>query len=382
MTEREFDKYVKDLLYNAEETVSPSVWKGVAAGLPGRRRVVPFWGWAAGVVAAAAAVAVAFVLLRPVSTVITPSYSVLRSPVAAFDTPVPEVSALPLAPSREAAPRQQQERIAYSAIAASSPVGASVSSDAPGFRMQAPRVAGSIAEDGRLLNELALTETSAQRTLSGLSLVADGHLQGNQRGNVNGGSFRRPFSAPPVGAGEGIYNETPETSFMLPFSVGLGVRYNFTSRWAVGTGIRYTNLSRTFVADFVSRDGIIVPQTDIDNHQHWLGVPINVYYDIVNTGRWRVHAFVGGAAEFLASDSFLVHYSPKDLHYERRGTVPQWSAAAGMGVEFRVAPRVGLYLDPHFRYYFDAAQQPRSLRTIQPLRFDIEAGVRFSFGRE
>lgn len=377
MTELEFDKYVKDLLYDAEEKVSPRVWEGVAAGLPGRRRVVPFWGWAAGAVAAAAVVA--FVLLRPVSTVVTPSYMNMPAPVAVLHTPAPEVRELPLAPSRKAAPRQQQrERIAYRAIASSGTVSGSVSSDAPAFRMQAPRAA-SLEEDGRLLSELALAGSSAQ-TLPGFSLVADAHLQGNQRGNVNSGSFRRAFSAPPVGAGEGIYNETPETSFMLPFSVGLGVRYNFTNRWAVGTGIRYTNLSRTFVADFVSRDGITVPLTDIDNHQHWLGIPLNLYYDIVNTGRWRVHAFVGGAAEFLVANSFLIHYSPKDLHYERRGTVPQWSAAAGMGVEFRVAPRVGLYLDPHFRYYFDATQQPRSLRTIQPLRFDIEAGVRFSFG--
>lgn len=373
MTETEFDQYVKDLLYNAQEEVSPKVWEGVAAGLPARRRVVPFWSWAAVSAAAAAAVAAAFILFRSTPSSVSPSILAMPAPVAAVHTPL-QVFELPVAPQRKQQPRQ---RSVVTAIRSALLSGGRVENAALALHMKRVQP----EEDLSLFNELVFAESQPQPHAGRmLSLVADGHLQGNQRGNINPASFRRPFSAPPVGAAEGIYNETPETSFLLPFSIGLGVRYNFTSRWALGTGIRYTNLGRTFVADFVSRDGIIIPQTDIDNHQHWLGVPITLYYDIVNTGRWRVHAFAGGAAEFLVANDFLVHYSPKDLHYMQRGTVPQWSVAAGMGVEFRVTPRIGLYMDPHFRYYFDAAQQPRSLRTIQPLRFDMEAGIRFSFG--
>ena len=53
MIESEFDKYVRNLLHDAEEEVSPRVWEGVAAGLAKKRRVVPVWGWAAASVAAA-----------------------------------------------------------------------------------------------------------------------------------------------------------------------------------------------------------------------------------------------------------------------------------------------------------------------------------------
>jgi hypothetical protein len=51
-----------------------------------------------------------------------------------------------------------------------------------------------------------------------------------------------------------------------------------------------------------------------------------------------------------------------------------------VGVEFKFSPNVGIYFDPTIRYYFDC-HQPRSLRTIQPLRMDFEAGLRFSLGR-
>lgn len=235
--------------------------------------------------------------------------------------------------------------------------------------------------DHSLLTQLAYTERQKPSD-KGFSLLAIGQVQGNQRGEVPSMAYAKPYSAPPFGAGEGIYNETPETNFRLPFSVGLGVRYNFTNRWALGTGIRYTNLGRTFIVDFVSGEGITVPQTDIDNQQHWLGVPLNIYYDIVNRGRWRVHAFAGGAAEFLLDNAYLVHYSPKDIHYHQTSKAPQWSVAGGLGVEFRITPHVGIYLDPNFRYYFNTGQQPRSLRTIQPLRFEMEVGLRFSLGQK
>lgn len=383
MRESEFDKYVRDLLRSAEEEVSPRVWEGVAAGLGNRRRIVPvFWGW----VAAAAAVAAAFVVFysHPL-TVLSEETMPVQDAVAVVSA-VPAPSApVNIYVSGEEIPQPLPSKVKV-AVKSAFLGDARVESATPqpvlrslkAIEADASRLAR--VDANAYFNQLAFAQRKQDQE-QGFSLIAAGHFQGNERGQVNGASaFPRSFSAPPAGAAEGIYNETPETSFRLPFSIGLGLRYNFTNRWAVGTGIRYTNLGRTFVGDFVSADGIVVPLTDIDNQQHWLGVPLNLYYDIVNRGRWRVHSFLGGAVEYLVVNDFLIHYSPRDLHYYQRGTTPQWSVAAGLGVEFRITPRVGIYMDPNVRYYFDAAQQPRSLRTIQPLRFDMEVGVRFSFG--
>ena len=41
MKEQEFDKYIRDVMLDAEETVSPEVWSGIARGLEKRRKVVP-----------------------------------------------------------------------------------------------------------------------------------------------------------------------------------------------------------------------------------------------------------------------------------------------------------------------------------------------------
>jgi hypothetical protein len=54
----------------------------------------------------------------------------------------------------------------------------------------------------------------------------------------------------------------------------------------------------------------------------------------------------------------------------------QFSAAAGIGLQFRLVGGLNLYFDPSLRYYFDCGQ-PTSIRTQMPLLMNLEAGLRF-----
>lgn len=402
MNEKEFDIQVRNLLLNAEEPVSQKVWEGVAAGLDKQRRVIPFrfWGYATAV-AAAAAVAL-FVLLKPATTpVLEPAHSnpsIFMSEASgetvpeAEVAPVQEVAPVELVQSPRVKPHllaQAQEPAAPEALPEAAPV-AEKAPEAPAAQPAAQEVKttpeeaaaqAQKANDNALLNQLAFEEKVARKASGGVSLMAFSNVQTSQRSGVHN-NYRR-YGAPSRNAGNGILYEGPETSFALPFSLGVGVQFNLTPRWAIGSGIRYTNLGRTFVGDY--KDEPLVPylSTDIDNHQHWLGVPVNVYYSFVNTSRWSVHAFAGASAEWLLDNHFLVHNSPSDIHYHQKGSFrnPQWSGTLGLGVEFKLTPYVGIYLDPSIRYFFATEKQPRSLRTVQPLRFDVEAGVRFSIGK-
>ena len=399
MNEKEFDIQVRNLLQNAEEPVSPRIWEGVAAGLDKQRRVIPvrFWGYATAL-AAAAAVAL-FVLLKPATSVIEPEHSnpsIFMSEASGETVPeteaapVEEVTPVELVQSPRRRPQllaQAQEPAAREALPEAAPEVAKAP-EAPAAKPAAQEKAtpeevaaqAQKANDNALLNQLAFEEKLAARKASGgFSLQAFGNVQTSQRSGIHN-NFRR-YGAPSRDSEIGIYNESPEVSFALPFSIGVGVQFNLSPRWAIGTGIRYTNLGRTFVGDYKG-DGFYLPQTDIDNHQHWLGVPVNFYYNFVNSSRWNVHAFAGGSAEWLLDNDFLVHNSPSDLHYHQKGTRPQWSGALGLGVEYKITPFLGIYLDPSFRYFVATDKQPRSLRTVQPLRFDVEAGLRFSFGNK
>jgi len=390
MNEKEFDIQVKNLLQSAEEPVSPQVWEGVAAGLDKRRRIVPvrFWGYASALAAAAAVALV--VLLKPAAPVVEPEHSnpSIFMSEASGET-VPEVEeVLPMEETPVAVAPSPRRNPHLLAQASKEPAQEST----PEEIRETPRetvpetvpeavpetVPETRKDDNALLNQLAFEEKTAAKAPQAVSLSAFGNLQTSQRSGIH--SQYRRYGAPSRDAEVGIYNESPEVSFALPFSVGLGLQFNITPRWAVGTGIRYTSLQRTFMGDYKG-EGFYLPQTDIDNHQHWLGVPVNVYYSFVNTHRWNVHVFAGGAAEWLLDNDFLIHNSPSDIHYHLRGSSPQWSAGVGLGVEFKITPFLGIYIDPSFRYFFATERQPRSLRTIQPLRFDVEAGLRFNIGK-
>ena len=399
MKEKDFDIAIREALQQAEEPVSPRVWEGVEASL-NRRRVIPVWAWSFASVAAAAAIALGvFLHSSPAVEHSNPTISIVETPKATVPSQETAPELEEIAPIEEQVARNVS-RLAYVPEplpqevpdVTAEEISAPAEEETPVEEerivlasVQPAPLPESAVEDQEALNKLAYMDRK-QKEPRGFSFTAAGQMQSNTRGEVpSSRAFLspggRPLLAPVVD--HGIFNEQPEINFSLPFSLGVGVKYHFNSRLALGTGIRYTYMSRTFLGDYRDVDqNIHMVQTDIDNHQHWLGVPLNVYFNIIDNGRWRLHTFLGGAGEFLVDNDYLIHASPNDIHYHERGNSIQWSVAGGIGVEYKITPTVGLFLDPSVRYYFGAGNQPRSIRTIQPLRMEVEAGVRFSFGAQ
>jgi hypothetical protein len=397
MKEKDFDIAIREILQQAEEPVSPRVWEGVEAGL-NRRRLIPVWAWSLTGIAAAAIALGVFLHSSHKAEHSNPTISIVETPKATVSQETaPELEEI--APIEEQVAREVS-RLAYVPEPLPTEVVPAVTAEGiPVQEEETPaeaekRVLASVqpaplpesaVEDQDALNKLAYADRK-QKEPRGFSFTAAGQMQSNIRGEVPASRAFRTPGGPPLLApvvDHGIFNEQPEINFSLPFSLGVGIKYHFNSRLALGTGIRYTYMSRTFLGDYRDVDqNIHMVQTDIDNHQHWLGVPLNLYFNIIDNGRWRLHTFLGGAGEFLVDNDYLIHASPNDIHYHERGNRIQWSAAGGIGVEYKLTPTVGLFLDPSIRYYFGAGNQPRSIRTIQPLRMEVEAGVRFSFGAQ
>ena len=397
MTEQEFDIQVRNILQQATEEVSPRLWEGVSAGLDKKGRLIPLRVWrGAAAVAAVAAVVAGVLFLRPATNPTehsNPIISITEAPVTeAVSAPVTETEPETQAVSTPA----RRVRIAQAPVPATVPeeaetfVDTTEAEEATTVVEEQPEketVPESPATDHRTafqedqerMARLLQEENRKQDARQGFSVTAFGNVQDKRRGGLPGSVMPHQYAAPAANTKEGIYNESTD-SFRMPFSAGIGLKYNFSRHWGVGVGVRYTNLGRTFVGDYVG-NGFKFEQTDIDNHQHWLGVPVHGYYEFLNQGPWRVHGFVGAGVEFLVDNDFLVHGISKDIHYHQNEAPAQWSGDAGVGVEFRITPYLGIYLDPSFRYYFATDRQPRSIRTVQPLRFDVELGLRFNLGK-
>lgn len=381
MNQKDFDISVRNILEGAEVPVSGKVWKGVAAAIAHRTFTIPFWAYALSGVAAAAAIALGVFLFRPANTENIYQGAIALAPAevrtelmdAKIVTPIrKQIAQSSMADATASV--EEQETVEQQEVP--SPVVASV---------KASTQRATVSEDNAAFNLLAFQEAGSHKPKFGIS--ASANIQSNSRGSFSRPGTFAPRRMAPDPDEPGIYNEYPEVAFGLPFAVGVSAAYGISDRISFGIGLRYTRLTRTFVGDYYdSVDGVgLFPylQTDIDNYQHWLGIPVNMYVDVLSSKFWHFHTFVGGTAEFLLDNDFLVHASPKDIHYHQNEgfTSPQFSLGAGVGIEFMVFDNVGLYFDPSLRYYFGTQKQPRSIRTVQPFRMDIEAGFRMYFGR-
>lgn len=373
------DQDIRDILYNAEEPVSPGVWSAVAAGLDAKKRIVPAWMWGAMAFAAAAAVAVGVFLWRP-NDIRLEEYSPASPLAAQLQNSLPggivmpaEVSSAPV--RKAAAPIALREEATLEAVpnATINPVPLQKLSS----RLAMPPHSSYVAQvdDNYLLNELAWEE----KPLPGrdISLTAAGNFQASSKAPF---LSRRGAAAAAAVPQEGVYDPVPESDKPgFPFSVGLGVKWNFAPRWAVGTGINYTNISRSFTANYAD-DGFVLPQVPVDNMQHWIGVPVNFYFDIVRSPRWRVHVLAGGEMDYLLANNFTIHGN-KPIPWQKKDTSFQWSAGVGAGAEYMITPRLGIYLNPTVRYYFThVSGADINGLPVHPVRFMMEGGLRFSIG--
>lgn len=189
-----------------------------------------------------------------------------------------------------------------------------------------------------------------------------------------------PMKSPAISSAPkktGIKETSTNTTYGIPVSVGAGVRIGIAPKWSIGTGINYTLLTRKFYGNYISvgESGTIQKDisSDIRESQHFIGIPVNFYYDIINRNSINLYAYAGGAAEKCVADRFQVLGT--DINHTEKIKGMQLSADLGMGVEFMLGRHLGIYLDPSIRYFFDN-NQPKSIRTAQPLMFGFEMGLR------
>lgn len=377
------DQDIRDILLAGEEPVSSGVWSAVAAGLDARvKRVVPVWLWGAVAFAAAAAVAVGVFIWRPSSGSRLEEYSP-ASPLVAQVVDNSLSGGVVIPSSAQSAPAKGSAPVIATREEASLEAVPTHTINPEALLKQTSRLAMPpsssyvpTVDDNYLLNTLAWEA----QPLPGrdISLLASGNFQASSRAQA---LSRRGAAA--AALQEGVYNPNPETDKPgFPFAVSLGLKWNFAPRWAIGTGISYTNISRSFVADFKDPDdsGYELTQVPVDNMQHWIGVPVNLYFDVVRTPRWRVHALASGQMDYLLANNFMVH-GYNLMPWQKKDVSFQWSAGLGAGVEYMITQRIGLYVDPTVRYYFtQAGGADINGLPVHPVRFMLEAGLRFSLG--
>lgn len=409
------DKMMKSILENAQEEVPAHVWEGVSAGLDKAAKskaVVIWWRRAAIGAAAAAAILVAGLLFTEggdgqisqgidpqndnfIAVIekdshadsasvkgVTPPEDVLMAEVKVPKGITPSVQ------HRPASIIQAQEDIsATDADIAEKLQSVEKPEEKPAERNTAENMTEEEITDklqGQLIDpvmdfkeaEHYFEEPEPARKPK-VSLVLSGITGTN---NLQNSALVGPQKRPTPITGPvrtGIKETSTNTTYGIPVSVGAGIKIDLNDRWSLGIGVNYSHLSRKFYGTYTKADesGVTISSTssDIRNSQHYVGIPVNAYCNIINNKHVNLYAYAGGTVEKCVSDKYNV-LSTSIVHTEKVKGV-QLSANVGIGVEFMLGQHLGLYVDPSLRYYFDNGQ-PKSIRTAQPLTPGFEMGLR------
>lgn len=162
--------------------------------------------------------------------------------------------------------------------------------------------------------------------------------------------------------------------YSVPVSVGISAKIRLSERFDLGIGVNYTVMSRKLAGEFNGNY-----YSDIRNIQQYVGIPLSIYFNIVQSKRVAFYVQAGGAVERSVSDQYRMTEANNNMitHREPAKGV-QLSVSAGIGIEYWFTDFIGIYLDPTLRYYFDN-YQAKSIRTDQPLQTGFELGMRFKF---
>lgn len=437
LEENKFDLQIRSMLEDAEEKVPDRVWEAISSRLDKadaaqrRRKVLP-WLRYTGLVSAAAAIALGiFFSVNTADRATSPlqkSSQAVESAIAdnitspADEEITGQETLTTDIPQQESAPAQKPSSIAddirVSSVAEVAPdMDGRVSSaaeitpdkdgDAAAEQPAAPEGEPAIPQDtqdenragsiSRQIEEAAAKEALAQNEEpwdetdfmekeqspnKGIrtSLTISGNAAGNSAsGNTRSGG--RPIMSvmrPDRNSQNAIDEDKNSCTYGIPLSFGLGTKIIFTDRWSLGIGINYSLLNRTFSGTYTKYNAKGDPEpvhySKIRNSQSYIGIPVNVYFSIVRNRTVDFYAYAGGTAEKCVFNGYRMGNT--EATYKEKVAGFQFSANAGIGVEFIIADMLGIYVDPSVRYYFPDSRQPKSIRTVQPLSLGFEVGFR------
>lgn len=402
---QEFDRQMKSVLQDAAEKAPRRVWRAVSARLDSAAAAALWWRWAVPALVAAAIVAGVFVLGTRERTINGPgNVDILaESQDSGIQAGISE-EALAFA---EEMPADMQEPVNIQAVrhgrASAAPATVKNAVQEAREEESAPvQVTGQETEQVRETEPQSPSADSSKRSevkdnadiaaqwarieqeerdrrklkLEVGGLYAQGSVGGNDS-NLKYGGNGISRMAPGTGSENAGISESSTSTYGVPFTIGLGVRFKASDKLSFGTGLDYSLLTRTFNGSYSSAQAGRY-EGSILHSVHYLGIPVNAYYNLFGTrdGLMNIYAWGGAEAEYCIANSYMLLASGSVIPDTAGGF--QFSAGLGMGLEFKLSDSIGLYLDPSVRYYFHG-NQPKSIRTDKPFMFNFDAGLRFSF---
>lgn len=165
----------------------------------------------------------------------------------------------------------------------------------------------------------------------------------------------------------------------LPVHAGASIAYRINDRVSVETGIAYSYLS----ADI--HEGSDSYYFAGEQSLHYVGIPVGVRVRAMSWKNFDIYVGAGFEAEKCVSGSlkksYVINGQTRDDGRESISIRPlQWSVNATAGVQYNISSQIGIYAEPGLSYYFDNGSDIETIYSEKPLNFNLNIGLRVSFG--
>ncbi len=164
-------------------------------------------------------------------------------------------------------------------------------------------------------------------------------------------------------------NQQGNAKHHAPVSVGLQVAFGIAPRLSLSTGLVYTRTSSDFYP--------YAPGSSYNVHQvlHYVGIPVGLNYEFWQSGGFHAYVMAGAEADYnVKNDTDEDGTKKEDAKRDR----VQFSGKASLGAQYDITPKVGLYIEPGAKYYFDNGSHVENTFKDKKLNFNLQFGLRFN----
>ncbi len=165
----------------------------------------------------------------------------------------------------------------------------------------------------------------------------------------------------------------------VPIRVGAKVAFNIDDKWKIGSGLIFTRLKQKAEAK------VGITYQEIGGTFNYLGVPVDVSRNIWKNEHFQVYATAGAMIEFNVTNHMqITRYNQGKktvITYNNRDHRPQFSTNAGIGAQYNIIDKLGIYVEPGVSYYFNNGSDIYNLYKDKPFNFDLNLGIRLNLGK-
>ncbi|MDO4771226.1 outer membrane beta-barrel protein [Porphyromonas sp.] len=166
-----------------------------------------------------------------------------------------------------------------------------------------------------------------------------------------------------------------------PASIGLYLRGELYQDLSFETGLMYHRLYSTFT----SPENSMRPTGD--QALEYIGIPLGLTYNIWENSRFSIFGSIGTQFAFNVRRKVNIENAEELYPLESDGRISQtldrlqYSLNAGIGLQFSITSRLGLYVKPEVSYYLHNGSAVETIYKTTPLNMGVNAGVKIDVGR-